>query len=125
MGISSKTKNADAAMKFLNWAPSKELAIQGMGANITMARNSAWADPSVRATMNPGLLDTQAHAAKNGYPYDRPFMSSVGKARDLIGEVIIEAINSKGASNQIPTMAAQRATGVNDLLKADGEYGGK
>jgi multiple sugar transport system substrate-binding protein len=125
MGISSKTKNADAAMKFLNWATSKELAIQGMGANITMARNSAWADPSVRATMNPGLLDTQAHAAKNGYPYDRPFMSSVGKARDLIGEVIIEAINSKGVSTQIPAMAAQRAAAVNDLLKADNEYGGK
>ncbi|MDR1905249.1 MAG: sugar ABC transporter substrate-binding protein [Treponema sp.] len=125
MGISSKTKNPDAAMKFLTWATSKELAIKGMGANITMARNSAWADPQVRATANPGIIETQAHAAKNGYPYDRPFMSSVGKARDLIGEVIIESINTKGASPRLAAMAAEKAAGVNDLLKADGEYGGR
>jgi multiple sugar transport system substrate-binding protein len=125
MAISGKTKNPDAAMKFLTWATSKELAIKGMGANITMARNSAWADPQVRATANPGIIETQAHAAKNGYPYDRPFMSSVGKARDLIGEVIIESINTKGASSRLAAMAAEKAAGVNDLLKADGEYGGR
>jgi multiple sugar transport system substrate-binding protein len=125
MGISGKTKNPEAAMKFLTWATSKELAIKGMGANITMARNSAWADPQVRTTVNPGIIETQAHAAKNGYPYDRPFMSSVGKARDLIGEVIIESINTRGASSRLAAMAAERAAAVNDLLKADGEYGGK
>jgi multiple sugar transport system substrate-binding protein len=125
MGISSKTKNPDAAMKFLTWATSKELAIKGMAANITMARNSAWADPQVRAAANPGIIETQAHAAKSGYPYDRPFMSSVGKARDLIGEVIIESINTKGASPRLAAMAAEKAAGVNDLLKADGEYGGR
>jgi multiple sugar transport system substrate-binding protein len=125
MGISSKTKNPEAAMKFLTWATSKELAIKGMGANITMARNSAWADPQVRATVNPGIIETQAHAAKNGYPYDRPFMSSVGKARDLIGEVIIESINTKGTSSRLAAMAAERAASVNDLLRADGEYGGR
>jgi multiple sugar transport system substrate-binding protein len=125
MAVSSKTKNPEAAMKFLTWATSKELAIKGMGANITMARNSAWADPQVRATVNPGIIETQAHAAKNGYPYDRPFMSSVGKARDLIGEVIIESINTKGTSSRLTAMATERAAGVNDLLKADGEYGGR
>jgi multiple sugar transport system substrate-binding protein len=68
MGISSKTKNPNASQKFLVWATSKELAVKGMLTNITMARNSAWTDPQVRAVMNPGLIDTQAHAAKNGYP---------------------------------------------------------
>lgn len=125
MAMSSKSKNSDAAMKFLNWATSKELALEGMLNNITMARNSAWTDPGVRAKINPGLITTQAHAAKNGYPYDRPFMSSVGKARDLIGEVIIESINTKGTSPKIPELAAEKAKAVNELLKADGEYGGK
>jgi multiple sugar transport system substrate-binding protein len=123
MGISGSTKNPDAAMKFLTWATSKELALKGMAANITMARNSAWSDPQVKATMNPGLIETQAHAAQNGYPYDRPFMSSVVQARDLIGEVIIESINSRGASPRIPALAVEKAAAVNDLLKADGEYG--
>jgi multiple sugar transport system substrate-binding protein len=124
MGMSSKTKNPDAAQKFLEWATSKELAIQGMLSNITMARNSAWRDATVQAKMNPGLIATQAHAAANGYPYDRPFMSAVGQARDLIGEVIIESINTAGTSAKLPALAAEKVKAVNDLLKADGEYGG-
>lgn len=123
MAMSSASRNKDAAQKFLDWATSKELAKQGMLTNITMARDSAWADAEVRAIMNPGLVETQAHAAKNGYPFDRPFMSSVGQARDLIGEVIIESINSKGTSARIPALAQEKARAVDELLKADGEYG--
>jgi multiple sugar transport system substrate-binding protein len=125
MSVANNTKNKDAAMTFLSWANSKELAIKGMLSNITMARNSAWLDSEVQKLMNPGLIATQAHAAKNGFPYDRPFMSSVGKARDLIGEVIIESINTKGTSANLQALATEKAIAVNDLLKADGEYGGK
>jgi multiple sugar transport system substrate-binding protein len=95
-----------------------------MLSNITMARNSAWQDTGVQAKMNPGLIETQAHAAQNGYPFDRPFMSSVGKARDLIGEVIIESINTKGTSSKLEALAAEKVNAVNELLKADGEFGG-
>ncbi|WP_321300206.1 sugar ABC transporter substrate-binding protein [uncultured Sphaerochaeta sp.] len=123
MAMSSASKNKDAAQKFLDWATSKELAKEGMFTNITMARDSAWADADVRAVMNPGLVETQAHAAKNGFPFDRPFMSSVGQARDLIGEVIIESINTKGTSSKLSALASEKADAVDELLKADGEYG--
>ncbi len=123
MAMSAKTKNQAAAQKFLDWATNKDLAKEGMLSNITMARDSAWADKDVRAVMNPGLVETQAHAAKNGYPFDRPFMSSVGQARDLIGEVIIESINTKGTSSKLPALATEKAKAVDELLKADGEYG--
>jgi multiple sugar transport system substrate-binding protein len=123
MAISSKTRNLAAAEKFLNWATSKEFAVKGMLGAITMSRNSAWQDPTVKAGMNPELVATQAHASTNGYPYDRPFMSSVGQARDLIGEVVIESINTKGASAGLQALATKNANAVNDLLKADGEYG--
>jgi multiple sugar transport system substrate-binding protein len=112
-------------MKFLNWATSKELAIKGMLTNIPMARNSAWQDATVQKGMNAELIATQAHAAKNGYPLDRPFMSAVGQARDLIGEVIIEAINTKGTSTKLQALATEKVNAVNELLKKDGEYGGK
>lgn len=124
MGMASTSRNPDAAQRFLEWATSEELAVEGMLSNITMARNSAWRNEEVRAKMNPGLIETQAHAAQNGYPFDRPFMTSVGKARDLIGEVIIEAIDTKGTSTRLPALAAQKTSEVNDLLRADGEYGG-
>jgi multiple sugar transport system substrate-binding protein len=123
MAISSKTKNPDAAMKFLNWASSREIAAKCLAANITMARNSVWNDPAVKAVTNPGLFATREHVSKNGYPYDRPFMTSVGKARDLIGELIIESISTKGASPRLQALAVEKAAAVNDLLKADGEYG--
>jgi multiple sugar transport system substrate-binding protein len=109
-------------MKFLTWATSKDLALDGIKANITMARDSVWDDPAAKQVMNPELADTRSHAAKMGYPYDRPFMTSVGKARDLIGEVIIESINSKGTSAKIEPLAKKNAAAVDDLLKADGEY---
>ena len=125
MGMSAKSQNPDAAMKFLNWATSKELAIKGMLTNIPMARNSAWQDATVQKGMNAELIATQAHAAKNGYPLDRPFMSAVGQARDLIGEVIIEAINTKGTSTKLQALATEKVNAVNELLKKDGEYGGK
>ena len=123
MAVSSKTRNPDAAAKFLDWATSKSLAVEAMKQNITMARNSAWQDAGVRTMLNPGIIETQAHAATNGFPYDRPFMSSIGKARDLIGEAVIESISTKGASPTLQALTAEKAATVNDLLKADGEYG--
>ncbi len=120
MGIYSGTKHKEAAQKFLEWATSKAMAVEGMAQSITMARNSAWVDGA--QYMNPELVASRQNAADNGYQYDRPFITSVGKARDLIGEVVIEAINSKGTSSKIASMAAEKAIAVDDILKADGEY---
>lgn len=123
MAIARQSKNKALAQDFIKWATSKDLAKRGMLSNITMARNSAWADPEVRAKVNPGLISTQAYAAKNGFPYDRPYMSAVGNARDLIGEVIIESINTAGTSTKLEQLAKQKATQVNELLEDTGEYG--
>jgi multiple sugar transport system substrate-binding protein len=123
IAVAKQSKNKDAARKFLDWATSKELASKGLLANITMARMSAWENKDVLAKVNPGLVETRAFAAKNGNPFDRPYMSAVGEARDLIGELVIESINTKGESANLDKMAKDRATKVNDLLKDTGEYG--
>ncbi|MCU0898636.1 MAG: extracellular solute-binding protein, partial [Burkholderiales bacterium] len=123
MAIAKQSKKKDLAMQFLTWATSKELAAKGMLANITMARSSVWEDKAVLAKVNPGLVETRAFAAKNGYPLDRPYMSAVGEARDLIGELVIESINTKGMSPNLEAMAKQRVQKVNELLQDTGEYG--
>ena len=110
-------------MDFVKWATSKELAKRAMLSNITMARTSVWKDAEVRAKIHPGLISTQEYAAKNGVPYDRPYMSAVGEARDLIGEVIIESINTAGASPKLEALAKEKAAAVNNLLEDTGEYG--
>lgn len=123
ISVANQSKKKDMAMKFLNWASSKEMAIKGMMDNITMARSSVWDDQVVRSKMNPGLIQTRVFAAKNGTPVDRPYMSAVGEARDLIGEVIIESINTKGTSAKLEQLAAEKVKRVNELLQDSGEYG--
>jgi len=123
MSIAKQSKKKDMAQKFLDWATSKPLAVKGMLANITMARSSVWEDKAVLAKVNPGLVETRAFAAKNGYPLDRPYMSAVGEARDLIGELIIESINTKGTSPNLEKMAKERVEKVNELLQDTGELG--
>jgi len=110
-------------MRFLEWATSREMALKGMLANITMARTSVWSDPQVLRVMNPGLIETRTHASQNGYPYDRPFITSVVQARDLIGELITESISTRGTSTRLQQLATQKVNEVNDLLRRDGEYG--
>ena len=123
MAVSKKTKNADLANQFLAWATSPEMAKRALIANITMARNSPWVDKDVLAQVNPDLVTTRAFAAKNGFPYDRPYMSAVGEARDRIGELIVESVNSKGTSPTLQATADKMAAKVNELLEDTGEYG--
>jgi multiple sugar transport system substrate-binding protein len=123
MAIAKQSKNKELAARFLNWATSQELAKRGMLTNITMARISAWQDKDVLAKVNPGLVETQVFAAQNGNPFDRPYMSAVGEARDLIGEIIIESINTQGTSPNLESMAKDKAKRVNELLQDTGEYG--
>jgi multiple sugar transport system substrate-binding protein len=122
MSLSANSKNKIAAEKFMEWATSANFAKEGMLSNITMARNSAWTDKDVLEVMNPGLVESQASAAKNGFPFDRPYMSSVGAARDLIGELIIESINTNGTSTKLESLADDKLMAVNKLLMDDGEY---
>ena len=123
MAMAKQSKNKALAAQFLTWATSKELAAQAMMVNITMARSSVWEDKAVLAKINPGLVETRAFAAKNGTPFDRPYMSAVGEARDLIGELIIESISTKGESTKLEALAKDRAKKVNQLLLDSGEYG--
>jgi multiple sugar transport system substrate-binding protein len=123
MAVAKQSKNKDLAMKFLQWATSKEMATKGMLANITMARSSVWGDKAVLAKVNRELVQTRAYAAQHGNPLDRPYMSAVGEARDLIGELIIESINTKGGSPNLESMAKVKAARVNEILKETGEFG--
>lgn len=123
IAVAKQSKHKDLAKKFLEWATSKELAARGMLANITMARSSVWTDQAIVTKIHPGLVETRIFAAKNGYPLDRPYMSAVGEARDLIGELIIESINTRGTSPNLEKLAQQNVSKVNELLQDTGEYG--
>ena len=123
MSISSYTEDVDSSMAFLKWATSPEMAKKAMLENIPMARVSVWNDPSITGSLNPEIVETMIHATINGYPYALPFMTSIVRARELIGDVISESINTSGISPRLQSLATQRASDVNELLREDGEYG--
>jgi multiple sugar transport system substrate-binding protein len=124
IAVANQSKRKDLAMKFLEWATSKDFAKRAMlVSNIPVARTSAWDDKETRAKVHPGMLATRNFAAKNGFPYDRPYMTAVGEARDQIGEVVIESINTKGTSPNLEKLAEEKVARVNGLLKDAGEYG--
>jgi multiple sugar transport system substrate-binding protein len=123
MSISSMTEDFDSSKEFLEWATSSEMARRAMAVNIPMTRSSVWNDPSVTVHISPEIVDTMLHASQYGYPYAMPFMTSIRQARELIGEVISESINTGGTSPRLQALASQKVSEVNELLKADGEYG--
>ena len=124
IAVANQSKRKDLAMKFLEWATSKDFAKRAMlVSNIPVARTSAWDDKETRAKIHPGMLATRNFAAKNGFPYDRPYMTAVGEARDQIGELVIESVNTKGTSPNLEKLAEEKVARVNGLLKDAGEYG--
>ena len=124
VAVSNKTKNLDAAQQFLAWATSSDMQKKGLAQlAIAVARNSPWEDKATLAQVPQGLIDTRNVAAKTGIPYDRPYMSAVGEARDRVGEVIVAAIDSKGTSTNLQKLADQKCSQVDDLLMDTGEYG--
>ena len=123
MAIAKQSRNKDIAYKFLTWATSQDVLKKAMmDKGLTVARNSPWKDPAVLALFDKQLAETATKTIPIATGYDRPLMTAVGEARDAIGEVIVNAIETGGTTDL--SAAARAATKkVNDLLDAAGELG--
>ncbi len=87
-----------------------------------MARSSVWQDKAVAAKISRELVETRLLRPSTVIT-GRPFIGAVGEVRDLIGELVIESINTKGESPNLERMAKEKAAKANDILKETGEYG--
>lgn len=92
ISIPSTAPNPDAAWEFVKWATSKDITVkvQGDGA-VPSARNSAWESAEGTAGFPADWVEA-VQASGNGKGYDRPLVVQVGAARDIIGSVIVTAI---------------------------------
>ncbi len=95
LSMAASSKNKDAAWEFIKWATSKEIVLktQGQGAN-PGARTSIWNDPVGKSKFPADWVAAQI-ASANGKPYDRPLVTQVVAARDIIGTIITAAINGQ------------------------------
>ncbi len=98
IAISPKSAKKAAAWKFIRYMTDKKRTtiIQGKYMN-PCARQSAYKDPEGVKGFPPDFaVAMEASAAiSEGYGYDRPRVVAVSEARDIIGEVVVTAIEGR------------------------------
>ncbi len=110
LSIGANAPNKDAAWEFIKWATSKAITMKTQGNSaVPGARNSVYASQEGIAKFPKDWL-AAARAATSGRQYDRPLVVQVSQARDIIGTVIVTAIEGKDVN-----AAAQQA---NDQFQA-------
>ena len=94
LSISSKAQNKGPAWYFLQWAVSKENALQAQLRGIPTARLSAWqAEEFRRGDKHPDLTKATLDSLRlKDTPSWGPPWVAVGEIRDVIGAVVITAI---------------------------------
>ncbi len=103
LSMTASTKNKDAAWEFIKWATSKDITLKTQGeGQVPGARNSVWNDPKGIAGFPKDWVDA-VKASGTGRSYDRPLVTQVTKARDVIGQAVVTAIEGgdyKAAAEQ-------------------------
>ncbi|HWI66565.1 MAG TPA: sugar ABC transporter substrate-binding protein [Symbiobacteriaceae bacterium] len=112
LSIAKSSKQQDAAWEFVKWASSKEMVLKTQAAGNPSARSSAWNNPEGVKSWPKEWVDVAKKSGEVGKPSDRPLVINVGKARDLIGEMITAAINNK----DLEAVAKDRNVKLNELL---------
>lgn len=115
LSIAASSKNQDAAWEFVKWATSKEMVLKTQAAGNPSARASVWDNPEGTKAWPAEWVEVAKKAGAVGKPADRPLVINVGKARDLIGEIITAAINGE----DVAAVARAKNQELNALLQEE------
>ena len=124
--VYSGSKNKDAAWEFVKFATSKENISQNMLNGLLGYRQSVLEDKEIQEQVFPNLLNVYKiyNEDKTARNIDGlPIMTSVTEARDVMGEAVVYSIETKGEGPELEAKMKDATQKVNELLKADGEYG--
>ncbi len=96
LAMSSGSQKKDAAWKFIRFMTNKQNTIitQGEFRNPN-ARQSTYSVPAGVKNFPPDWVEAMAQSAAIGVGRDRPAVVAVGESRDIIGEVVVAAIEGK------------------------------
>ena len=93
LGMSSQSKKKDLAWKFIRYMSDKERSIQFQGEyGNQSARKSSYETADGVKMFPEDYAKAIADSIPYGVSYDRPQVTSVLEARDMIGEVVVTAI---------------------------------
>ncbi len=107
LGVNAASTNVDNAWKFVQWATGKEQVLAQQKAGIPGARTSVWESPDGTGSYPKDLAEAITASAKVGVDHDRPVVAAVVKAREAVGQPIVDAI--KGGDVAASADAAQKA----------------
>jgi len=79
---------------------------------VPSARTSAWDDPRGTAEFPPQLVEVILASSEGAMPFDRPNVIAVGEARDIVGTIIVTAIEG----GDVKAVADQMNREYQDLL---------
>ena len=96
LAISANSRHKDAAWKFIRYVTSKDATIlmQDEYAN-PCARDSVWLSEEGTKNFPPEMVKAISDSAPYGVGYDRPMVTAVSEARDVIGDVVVACIEGK------------------------------
>ena len=104
ISMAQTSRNKEAAWEFIKWATGKENTLRAQYSQVPSARTSAWANPEGVTNFPAQLVEVIMASSEGSMPYDRPNVIGVGEARDVVGTVIVTAIEGGDVSS-----AADRA----------------
>jgi len=107
LGINDASKNQANAWKFIQWATSKEQTLAQQKGGIPGARTSVWADAAGTSSYPTDLAEAIAASTKGGVDHDRPIVAQVVKAREAVGQPIVDSI--KGSDVTVSVESAVKA----------------
>ena len=103
LGINDASKNQANAWKFILWATSKEQTLAQQKGGIPGARASVWADADGTSSYPKDLAEAIAASAKGGVDHDRPIVAQVVKAREAVGQPIVDSIKGSDVNASVET----------------------
>lgn len=115
LAINSASPNVENAWKFVQWATSKDQVLSQQKAGIPGARTSVWESPEGISTYPKDLAEAIAASAKVGIDHDRPVVAQVAKAREAVGQPIVDAITG----GDVPASADAANTAFQAVLDAE------
>ncbi|MGD7733113.1 ABC transporter substrate-binding protein [Propionibacteriaceae bacterium G57] len=117
LAVNAKSENKDNAWKFIAWACSKAKTLELQKGGIMSARQSAWSDAAGTAGFPKDLAAAINENAKAGVGHDRPLVIQVAKAREIVGQPIVDGITGKDLAGAIDKAQADFQKFLEDEAK--------
>lgn len=116
MSIPPNAKHREAAWYFIQWATSKENCLQAKLRGIPAPRTSSWESPEFKENdPHPQLTAVMLESLQLAMPYMNPPIVNVQPWRDIVGQVIVDAIEGKDLQKSV----AQAQEQLEELLKQE------